>query len=85
VARLPALIPGGYAGFAGWSPEAVFLFFFGLTDLFLAAAVAYDLATRGRIHPAYLWAGGLLVVSQPLRLWLMNTEAWLGFARMLTA
>ncbi len=85
VARLPALIPGGYAGFAGWSPEAVFLFFFGLTDLFLAAAVAYDLATRGRIHPAYLWAGGLLVVSQPLRLWLMNTEAWAALARILTA
>lgn len=83
VARLPALVPGGFAAFAAWSPAAVFLFFFALTDLFLVAAIAYDFATRGRVHPAYLWAGGWLVLSQPLRLWLMYTPAWAAVARAL--
>lgn len=54
--------------------------FFGLTDLFLLAIVAWDLATRGRLHPATLWAGLLLVASQPLRLLLSGTGAWLAFA-----
>jgi hypothetical protein len=54
------------------------LVFFALTDLFLIPLVIWDLRTRGRLHPVTLWAGLLLVVSQPLRLWLSGTEAWLG-------
>jgi hypothetical protein len=54
------------------------LLFFALTDLFLIPLVIWDLRTRGRLHPVTLWAGLLLVVSQPLRLWLSGTEAWLG-------
>ena len=84
VARLPALVPAGGAIFATWPPALTLLFFFALTDLFLVAAMAYDLATRGRVHPAYLWGGALLVASQPLRLWLMYTPAWLGVAGLLT-
>jgi hypothetical protein len=60
------------------------LAFFGLTDLFLAACVLYDTVARRRLHPAYLWGGLLIVVSQPLRLALGGTGVWLTFARWLT-
>lgn len=56
------------------------LAFFGLADLFLLTIVVWDLATRGRIHPATLWGGLLLIVSQPLRLVISGTEPWLAFA-----
>lgn len=56
------------------------LAFFALADLFLVPLVAWDLKTRGRLHPATLWGGLLLVASQPFRLWLMGTEWWLAFA-----
>jgi uncharacterized membrane protein YozB (DUF420 family) len=54
-----------------------------LTDLFIAALVAYDLKKLGRLHPATLWGGGLMLLSQPARLWLSQTEAWNAFAARL--
>lgn len=69
VARLP-----GVAG-----PIA----FFALTDVFLVPGVVYDLRSRGRIHPAYVWGGLLLIASQPLRLALAGTSAWLSLAASL--
>lgn len=72
VARLPGMLPLG--------PLA----FFGVAYLFIVAGVAFDLATRRRIHPAYLWGGLLLVVSVPVRLWISGTEAWYAFAQLLT-
>ena len=58
--------------------------FFGLTDLYLVPLVLWDLATRRRLHPATLWGGLALVASQPLRLMLSGTAAWLAIARWLT-
>jgi hypothetical protein len=73
IARLPfALLKAG--------PPA----FFGLTDLFIVACLVYDLATRRRIHPATAWGGLLIVASQPLRLMLSGTSAWMAFAAWLT-
>jgi hypothetical protein len=60
------------------------LAFFGLADLILLACILYDLVTRRRLHPAYLWGGILLIVSQPLRLLIGGTSAWLAFAHWLT-
>jgi hypothetical protein len=57
---------------------------FGLTDLFLAALVAWDFASRGRLHPVTLWGGLLLVVSQPLRLVISGTSGWMDVARWAT-
>jgi len=54
-----------------------------LVDLFLAALVIYDLTTRGRLHPATLWGGGFLLVSQPLRVMIAHSQPWQDFARML--
>lgn len=58
--------------------------FFGITDLFVAALVVYDVSTRGRVHPATLWGGLFLVASQPLRLAVSGTSAWMTFARWVT-
>ncbi len=57
--------------------------FFLATDLLVLAGVVYDLVSRGRVHPAYVWGGLLIVISQPLRLAIAGTDAWLAFARTL--
>lgn len=72
IARLPYVLPLG--------PPA----FFGLTDLLVLAAIVYDRLTRGRVHPALVWGGLFLIVSQPLRLAISGTDAWLRFATWLT-
>ena len=72
VARIPGVLPLGP------------LWFFGLTFLpILAVGVTYDVITRGRVHPAYLWGGGLLIVSVPVRLAISSTQAWLSLASKL--
>jgi hypothetical protein len=55
--------------------------YYGIADLFIAAAIVYDLASRRRVHPAYLWGALLIVVSQTLRDVIGQTEAWHSFAR----
>jgi hypothetical protein len=54
--------------------------FFGLTDLFILAGWAWDWSLRRRIHPAFAWGGGILILSQPLRLAISGTAPWLRFA-----
>ena len=71
VARFPGVLPLG--------PLA----FFGLAFLFILAGAVYDMATRRRVHPVYLWGGALLVISVPLRLAISGTEAWKAFAQSL--
>lgn len=72
IARLPGVVQGG--------PPV----FFGLADLFLVACIAYDLVSRRRVERATLWGGGLILVSQPLRLLLGGTSGWLAIATWLT-
>src|SRR6266850_1277290 len=71
-ARWPGVLPLG--------PLA----FFGLTDLFVIALAIWDFRTRGRLHPVTLWGGLLTIVSQPLRLVVSSTQAWLVFAQWAT-
>ena len=54
--------------------------FFGLALLVVLAGVIHDKAARGRVHPAYVWGGVLLVISIPARLAISSTEAWKRFA-----
>ena len=58
--------------------------FFGLTDVFVVACIVYDLVTLKRVHRATALASLLIVASQPLRLMLGGTNAWLSFAGWLT-
>jgi hypothetical protein len=54
-----------------------------LADAFIAALVAYDLKKQGRLHPATLWGGGIMLLSQPARVLLSHTDAWNAFAARL--
>jgi hypothetical protein len=72
VARFPGVLPLGL------------LWFFGLTFLpVLALGVTYDLVTRHRVHPAYLWGGALLILSVPARLMISGTQTWHRLAETL--
>ena len=72
IARIPFVAPYGPPGF------------FGVTDLFVVAIIAFDLTTLRKVHPATLWGGLLLIASQPLRLMIAGTGMWLAFATWLT-
>lgn len=72
IARVPFVTPFGLP---------VFL---GLTDLFIVTCLIYDRITRGRIHPAFLWGGLFIIISQPVRMLIAGTHAWLAFATWLT-
>ena len=71
VARLPGIMVMG--------PPV----FFGLSFLFVVAGIVYDKVSRGRVHPVYVWGGGLLFLSVPLRLAISGTSAWRAFAGVL--
>jgi hypothetical protein len=64
-----------------WGPIG----FFGVTDLFVVAIAVYDFRTSGRVHAATLWGGLFLIASQPLRLVIGGSSAWLSFAAWLTS
>jgi hypothetical protein len=64
------------------TPRAVVPFI--VTAGFLAWACAHDWRKRGRIHPAYLIGGPIVLAAIPFRLWLGSTDAWMPFARWLT-
>lgn len=59
--------------------------FFGFTDVFVLVCVVYDLVTLRKVHRATWMAGLLIVASQPLRLMLAGTGAWLAFAGWLVS
>jgi uncharacterized membrane protein YozB (DUF420 family) len=58
--------------------------YFAGVDLFILALAVWDFRTLGRLHPATLWGGLVLIASQPLRLVVSGTEGWLTFARWVT-
>jgi hypothetical protein len=60
--------------------ETAPLSFYLGADLIIIAGIIYDWRSRGRVHGVWLWGGGLLVASQILRVAIMNTGPWLGFA-----
>jgi hypothetical protein len=71
VARLPVgLVIAG----------APFTFTF-LPDVIILAGMAYDYATRGRIHRVWIWGGLAMVASQVAMFPIMGTDGWAAFAR----
>ena len=58
--------------------------FFGATDLFIVALVAYDFLSRGRVHTATLWGGVAVVVAQVGSLLLAGSGMWMTFAHWIT-
>jgi len=68
IARIPGV-------FAMGGPLASF----GIQDLFVIACIAYDFASRRRIHPAYLFGGLFILAAQPLRILVAGAPWWLAF------
>jgi hypothetical protein len=68
-----------WPGVVSYGPLA----FFGLTFVFVLVGAAYDLASRRRVHPAYIWGGAILAASVPLRLIVSQTAAWRAVAESL--
>jgi hypothetical protein len=65
------------------TPRAVLPFF--VTCLFLAWAWYNDWRTRKTVHPAFLYGGALLIAAIPFRFWIGHTDAWMVFAKWITA
>ena len=61
------------------------LVFFGLPDLLIVAAAAYDTWRHKRLHPAFLCGGLFVILSHPLRMLLAGTDLWKHFAAWVTA
>ena len=59
------------------------LVFFGLTDLGILGCIAFDTIKHRRLHPAFLWGGLLVILSQPLRIMIAGTQAWASIAATL--
>ena len=75
IARIPLdLIQGG----------APFTFTF-VPNLITVAGMIYDWRTRGRVHPVWIWGGGLMLLSQVLMFPIMGTGAWHGFAEAMAS
>jgi hypothetical protein len=54
--------------------------FFG-TDVLVLVLVLYDLVTRGRVHPATLWGGAMVVGFKPLLFYVLSaTLPWLALS-----
>ncbi|HKX87629.1 MAG TPA: hypothetical protein VJM13_00340 [Sphingopyxis sp.] len=56
-----------------------------ISDIFLAALLAYDLRSSGRIHPVTLWGGALTLLCQPLRPVIARSDWWGDIASSLIA
>ncbi len=64
--------------------QAGIVAYFSTTILLVLVCVAYDTVQHRRLHPAFAWGAGLIVVSWPLRLALTTTAPWMAFATWLT-
>lgn len=80
MAILPAAVARIPAGFIAHGGPPVF---YGLTDLFLVAMAIYDVRSKGRVHPATLWAGAIAIGAEVASLALGMSAPWLAFATWL--
>jgi hypothetical protein len=51
-----------------------------VADVLILAGIVHDLRTRGRVHPAYLAGGALLLAVQILRAPASTTAWWYAIA-----
>ena len=58
--------------------------FFVVTDVLLLAFIAADTMRKRRLHPAYAWGFGLVLLSQVARFAGAGTPQWIAFATWLT-
>jgi hypothetical protein len=51
----------------------------GLAFLYVVTGIAYDVISRRRVHPVYIFGGAFLALMTPIRLILSTTAAWRAF------
>jgi hypothetical protein len=56
---------------------------FLVQDALVLAGIVYDLKSRGRINPAYIWGGLLILICPPGAVWLYEYVVPADFGRML--
>jgi hypothetical protein len=76
------LLPTGVLAFSGLPLNAGTSL--GLLAIFVGACFIYDLRTRGRVHPAFLWGGLYVMSTLYLSRFIGTTSPWLAFAGWLT-
>jgi hypothetical protein len=57
---------------------------FAVTDVLIIACAMFDAVRHRRLHPAFAWGFGLVLLTQVGRLLLSQTAAWMVFARWVT-
>jgi hypothetical protein len=76
IGLLPPALARWIVFYLGLGPPVVLT----VTTLFIVPLVVWDLRMMGRLHPATLWSGLLVVLSIPARLAIASTDAWLALA-----
>lgn len=84
VSTIVILTPATARIFFLFTTNGVLIKAYALDIFVLLVCVAYDVIVRRRIHPAYLYGGGLFVLSIPVRILIAGTDAWLAFAHRVT-
>lgn len=56
-----------------------------VVDAIMLAAIAYDWRAHGRLHPAYLIGGGIMLFVQFARIPFSHTEAWYAITSFLVS
>jgi len=80
-----AILPAAVARIPlGFIEQGGALAYYGLSDLFIAPCLLFDIFTRGRFQRATILGALLIIVTQPLRFVIGNTHAWIAFATWLT-
>ncbi|GAB3383182.1 hypothetical protein [Lysobacter fragariae] len=59
--------------------------FFITTCVLVIIAATWDTVRNRRLHPAFIWGGGLILVSWPLRLAIAGSAWWQDVAKWLTS
>jgi len=78
----------GFAGLPAAPPQPVSITpLIGLipVETFIIAGMVHDWRKRGRVHPAYWWAGGIFLVFELLKAPISSTALWHHIARGLLA
>ncbi|HXD23317.1 MAG TPA: hypothetical protein VN613_08155 [Gemmatimonadaceae bacterium] len=58
--------------------------FFGATDVLLIACIAVDTIRNRRLHPAFAWGFGFILLTQVARFVGAGTPQWMALARWMT-
>ncbi len=66
-------------------PQLGILAYVGVTLLLVLICLIWDTWRNRRLHPAFAWGAGWILLTWALRLGISGTDAWLRFARALVS